>query len=180
MRPTPIRNAQVPVPPESPVVSVSRKAHSEDGACGIGSAAGSAERDASRSVRQIGQRSDIGAAVPAMPLVQFFGFEVAAEFGLHLLARTTTPARVPVRLPGGAGRQLHRTRLNQARLRRARSHQNLPRNPQRWRIAPTSSGGRVPNLLVAVDWKRARCAAAVRRVAPVSRSFRLFALPVLS
>ena len=44
-----------------------------------------AEIASSRSARQIRERADIGAAVPAMTLVQLFGFEVAAERGLDFL-----------------------------------------------------------------------------------------------
>ena len=77
MRPTPTRKAQVPVPPERPVVSVSRKAHSSAerrGICAI-------RHDFEQIVRQLRQCADIGAAVAAVTLIQLFGFEMPAECG---------------------------------------------------------------------------------------------------
>ena len=74
MRPTPIRNAYVPEPPASPVVSVSRKHHFAGGTPRICPF----EMGSKQVVRQILQIGNADAAVPPVPLVQFFGFEVAA------------------------------------------------------------------------------------------------------
>ena len=58
MRPTPTRNAQVPVPPARPVVSVSRNAHS----CGGTSRTAPCDSDLKQIAGQLRQCADLGAS----------------------------------------------------------------------------------------------------------------------
>ena len=75
MLPTPIRNAQVPEPPASPVVSVSRKAQVVGWARGMAPA----ESESRRSCGEFDQIGDFVTAVAFVAGVELLGFEVFAE-----------------------------------------------------------------------------------------------------